>query len=69
MEHFIKDYGPWVASAVGTVLTWFVHRATSALLSLRETVVKADLAFKEVSERVPEVKSNYDTWLAHRKIL
>jgi hypothetical protein len=69
MEHFteyLKVFGPWVLSLVGAILAKLLHKAIKGFRSLGETTVKADLAFEEVSERVPEIKRRYDTWAAHR---
>jgi hypothetical protein len=62
----LKDLGPWAASAVGAVLIKIGHTLTKEIRSLKETQVKADLAYEEVSERVPSVKARYATWAAHR---
>lgn len=69
MEHFLeigKAVGPWVLSIVGTVVAKLLHTAIKEIRKLKETEVKADLAYKEVSERVPSIKDSYETWLAHR---
>jgi hypothetical protein len=69
VEHFFshfKDLGPWAASVVGAVLIKIGHTLTKEIRSLKETQVKADLAYEEVSERVPTVKARYETWAAHR---
>lgn len=60
--HAIKDYG---TQAIGLVLAWLLHKAISEVRALRETRMKAELAFDEVSARVPAVKEKYDFWLAH----
>jgi hypothetical protein len=69
MEHFFahfKELGPWVVSVVGTVLAWLLRRAIKEIKSLGATQIKADLAYEEVSQRVPEVKMKYEFWQAHR---
>jgi hypothetical protein len=60
--HAIKDYGTQV---IGLILAWFVRKAIIEVRSLRETQMKAELAFDEVSARVPSFKEKYDFWLAH----
>jgi hypothetical protein len=69
VEHFIelsKALGPWALSVVGGVIAKLLHTGIKELRKLKETEVKADLAYKEVSERVPSIKSSYETWAAHR---
>jgi hypothetical protein len=69
VQHFLShlaDAGPWVASAVGTLLAALLRTVIKELRGLKETQVKADLAYEEVSERVPTVKTRYETWAAHR---
>lgn len=73
MEHFFshaKDFGPWALSLVGSVLAWLLRTATKEIRlmvkNLGETQVKAELAYEEVSERVPAVKMKYEFWQAHR---
>lgn len=60
--HAIKDYG---TQLVGIVLTWFVRKAYTELKTLRETKVKAGLAYEEVSGRVPAIKERYEFWAAN----
>jgi hypothetical protein len=69
VEHFfsfLKDAGPWIVSVVFTILARILHTVTKELRSMKETTVKADLAYEEVAERVPSIKARYDTWAAHR---
>lgn len=70
MEHiteYLKIFGPWAVSLVFAVLARMLHKANKGIKSLGETIVKADLAFEEISERAPEYKRRYETWRAHRK--
>lgn len=70
MEHFFshfKDLGPWALTGAVSILAKILHSVKKSMDSFAETRVKADLAYKEASERVPEIKASYETWLAHRK--
>jgi hypothetical protein len=69
VEHFfshLADAGPWVASAVGTVVSLLLRSLIKELRALKDTQMKAELAYDEVSQRVPEVKMKYEFWQAHR---
>lgn len=69
MEHLlqiIKDYGPAAVAAMGGLFLKLQHRAIKRWEKAAETAVKADLAFDEVSKRVPEYAQRFETWKAHR---
>jgi hypothetical protein len=69
VEHFFshfKDLGPWAVTAVGGLILRSLGGLLKELRSWRETAIKADLSFEEVSTREPEFKRRYETWLAHR---
>jgi hypothetical protein len=53
-------------SIVGSVLAWLLRKAIKEIRSLGETKMQAELAYEEVSQRVPEVKMKYEFWKAHR---
>lgn len=60
------DAGTWVLSVVGAVLAWLLRKAIKEIRSLGETQIKAELAYDEVSQRIPEVKMKFEFWKAHR---
>jgi hypothetical protein len=69
LEHFFSHLAyaaPWVVSAVGTVLSLLLRTAIKELRGLKDTKMKAELAYDEVAQRVPEVKMKYEFWQAHR---
>jgi hypothetical protein len=53
-------------SVVGSVLAWLLRSAIKEIRSLAETKMQAELAYDEVSQRVPEVKMKFEFWKAHR---
>lgn len=67
--HF-TDVGTYVLSLAVTAVAWLLRTAIkeirTLIKSLGETQIKAELAYDEVSERVPAVKIKYEFWQAHR---
>ena len=69
MEHLaqlLKDLGPWAVSIVFGILARILHKASKRMNAIAATQVKADLAFEEVSSRVPEYGLRFKTWAEHR---
>jgi hypothetical protein len=70
VEHFLSHIPEAVLSVVGAALAWFLRTAIQEIRTLvkalGETQMKAELAYDEVSQRVPEVKMKYEFWQAHR---
>ena len=69
MEHLtalLRDLGPWALTFVGAWLAKLLRHASKRIESIAATQVKADLAFEEVSTRIPEYKARFATWAEHR---
>jgi hypothetical protein len=69
VEHFyshLPETMMGLLSIVGSVLAWLLRKAIKEIRSLGETKMQAELAYEEVSQRVPEVKMKYEFWKAHR---
>lgn len=69
MEHLLqllKDYGAVGGTIVGGILAKLLHKAIKRFDKYSQTMVKADLAFEEVSTRVPEYAERFKTWQVHR---
>lgn len=66
LTQFLKDSGPWASAIVGAILVKMLHKAIRMMEKRAETAVKADLAFEEVSTRVPEYLRRFETWKSHR---
>ncbi|HEV7521043.1 MAG TPA: hypothetical protein VGP89_08085 [Candidatus Angelobacter sp.] len=70
MEHlftYLKDLGPWAATAAFGLLINMMRKSNKITSSLGETRFKADEAHEEVCSREPEYARRYTTWKAHRK--
>lgn len=70
MQHFFSHIPEAVLSVVGSGLAWLLHKAIkeirALIKALGETQIKSELAYEEVSQRVPEVKMKFEFWKAHR---
>jgi hypothetical protein len=70
VQHLFSHIPEAVLSVVGSALALLLHKAIkeirSLIKALGETQIKAELAYDEVSQRVPEVKIKFEFWKAHR---
>jgi hypothetical protein len=70
----LRDGGPYLVTAVVGYVARYLGKKFNELNKrfgafidqAEETRIKAGLAYDEVSARVPEVKTKFDFWLAHR---
>jgi hypothetical protein len=70
VQHLFSHIPEAVLSIVGSALALLLRKAIKEIReliqALGETKMQAELAYEEVSQRVPEVKIKFEFWKAHR---
>lgn len=70
METIVKYAAAAIGTGLGTVIVILLKKTLTKVTRLvnhfEETAVKADIAYTEVSERVPACARDYAVWLRNR---